>query len=115
MRPGVARYVVTAFEPGVSDVLTRGETLKPRATAFRARRPAPTITVGFEVFVHDVIAAIATEPVRIDARCPSSSTSTAGYSSSPATGPGVSSWEVIGAAGWEPTATAAAGSAAAPV
>ena len=45
------------------------------------------MTVGLEVFVQEVIAAIATEPVRIEARCPSSSTATAGYSSSPATGP----------------------------
>ena len=55
---------MTAFEPGASEVLTVGATRSPRATALRASRPAPIITVGFEVFVHDVIAAIATEPVR---------------------------------------------------
>ena len=48
--------------PGASDVLTVGADRSPRATAFRASSPAPTMTVGFEVFVHDVIAAIATEP-----------------------------------------------------
>ena len=45
--------------------MTVGPTVRPRATAFRASRPAPTITVGFDVFVHDVMAAIATDPVRI--------------------------------------------------
>jgi hypothetical protein len=34
------------------------------------------MTVGFDVFVHDVIAAIATEPELIDARCPRTSIST---------------------------------------
>ena len=53
--------------------MTVGPTVRPRATAFRASRPAPTMTVGFEVFVHEVIAAIATEPVRIVARWPSTS------------------------------------------
>ena len=46
--------------------------------AFRASSPAPTMTVGFEVFVHEVIAAIATEPVRFDARSPRTSSETAG-------------------------------------
>ena len=50
------------MEPGASDVLTVAGTVSPRATAFRASSPAPIITVGLEVFVHDVIAAIATEP-----------------------------------------------------
>ena len=59
---------MTAFEPGASDVLTVGPTRRPRATALRASRPAPTMTVGFEVFVHDVMAAIATEPVLDGAR-----------------------------------------------
>ena len=66
---------MTAREPGASEVLTVGETVRPRATALRASRPAPTITVGFDVFVQDVIAAMATEPVRIVARWPSISTS----------------------------------------
>jgi hypothetical protein len=69
---------VTAFDPGASEVLTVGDTVSPRATAFLASSPAPTMTVGFDVFVHDVIAAMATEPVRISARAPSISTSTDG-------------------------------------
>ncbi len=55
---------MTAFDPGASDVLTPGPTRSPRATAFRASSPAPTITVGLEVFVQEVIAAITTEPLR---------------------------------------------------
>src|SRR5207244_4073019 len=34
----------------------------PRSTAFLASRPAAIITLGFDVFVHDVIAAITTAP-----------------------------------------------------
>ena len=56
------RYSVTAREPGASEVLTVALTDSPRASALRASRPAPTITVGLLVLVHDVIAAIATEP-----------------------------------------------------
>src|SRR5258706_11377047 len=65
MRPASSRYAVTTREPGASEVLTVGGTRSPRRTALRASSPAPTITVGFEVFVHEVIAAMATEPVRI--------------------------------------------------
>jgi hypothetical protein len=42
--------------------LTHGFTVSPFATAFRASRPAATITLGLEVLVHDVIAAITTSP-----------------------------------------------------
>ena len=65
MSPAASRYPVTARDPGASDVLTDGPTRSPRATAFLASSPAPIITVGLEVFVQDVIAAIATEPWRI--------------------------------------------------
>ena len=67
---------MTACEPGASEVLTVGLDASPRATALRASSPAPTMTVGFDVFVQDVIAAIATDPVRIVARSPSTSIST---------------------------------------
>ena len=53
---------MTTFEPGASDVFTHGLAVSPRSTAFRASRPAATITDGFDVFVHDVIAAITTAP-----------------------------------------------------
>ncbi len=53
---------MTTFEPGASDVLTHGLTESPRSTAFFARRPAPSMTDGFDVFVHDVIDAMTTAP-----------------------------------------------------
>src|SRR4051795_11152701 len=59
-RPGRLRYSVTTFEPGASDVFTHGWRCRPRARALRARMPAPSMTDGFEVFVHDVIAAMTT-------------------------------------------------------
>ena len=73
---------MTALEPGASDVLTVGPTVSPRATAFLASKPAPTITVGLEVFVHEVIAAIATDPVRMDPRTAPIRRPIAGYGSS---------------------------------
>src|SRR5690606_3938676 len=50
------------FEPGARLVLTHGFGFKPRAAALRARRPAPSMTAGFDVFVQLVIAAITTAP-----------------------------------------------------
>src|SRR6185369_15838413 len=60
--PARFRYSVTTFEPGARLVLTHGRTVKPRSTAFRASSPAAIITLGFEVFVQLVIAAITTDP-----------------------------------------------------
>ena len=53
---------MTTFEPGASEVLTQGRVLSPFSTAFLATRPAATITIGFEVLVQLVIAAMTTEP-----------------------------------------------------
>jgi hypothetical protein len=53
---------VTTFEPGARLDFTHGLRVSPRSTAFFASRPAPTITAGFEVFVHEVIAAMTTAP-----------------------------------------------------
>ena len=53
---------MTTFDPGASVVLTHGLDLRPLRLALRARMPAAIITLGFEVFVHDVIAATATAP-----------------------------------------------------
>ena len=53
---------MTTREPGASDALTRGSTVRPRSTAFFASRPAASITLGFEVLVQDVIAAMSTSP-----------------------------------------------------
>ena len=49
-------------EPGDNEVLMYGATVRPNLTAFLARIPAPNITLGLEVFVHDVTAEITTEP-----------------------------------------------------
>src|ERR1700742_3805384 len=61
-RPELARYSATTWLPGASEVLTQGLTLRPLARALRARRPAPMRTDGFDVLVHDVIAAMTTSP-----------------------------------------------------
>ena len=53
---------MATFEPGASDVFTHGFDVSPFATAFCASRPAASITLGFDVFVQDVIAAITTWP-----------------------------------------------------
>ena len=53
---------MTTCEPGASDVLTQGFTFNPLSIAFFATRPAPISTFGFEVLVHDVIAAITILP-----------------------------------------------------
>ena len=68
---------MTAREPGARLVLTVGATVRPRATALRASSPAPTMTVGLEVLVQLVMAAMATEPVRDGRGAPSAATVTA--------------------------------------
>src|SRR5881409_349972 len=62
---------MTTFEPGASDVFTHGLRCRPRSTALRASSPAPTITNGFEVLVHDVMAATTTAPWSISTSSPS--------------------------------------------
>ena len=58
----MVRYSVTTRDPGASDVFTCFFTVRPRSTAFLARRPAASSTPGLEVLVHEVIAAIITSP-----------------------------------------------------
>ena len=53
---------MTTFDPGASEVFTHGRRSRPFSTAFRASSAAPIITDGFEVLVHEVIAAIVTAP-----------------------------------------------------
>ena len=53
---------MTTSDPGASEVFTHGAGLRPLAAALRATRPAPIITAGLEVLVHEVMAAITTEP-----------------------------------------------------
>src|SRR5689334_18670702 len=65
---------MTTFDPGASEVFTHGLRCRPRSTAFFASNPAPTITNGFEVLVHDVMAATTTAPWSISNSSPSSLT-----------------------------------------
>ncbi len=51
-------------------VLTKGGVFSPRATALRASNPAAIITLGLEVLVQEVMAAITTEPWPISAEAP---------------------------------------------
>src|SRR6516164_8272385 len=60
--PDLSRYSATTCEPGASEVFTQGFTVSPLATALRASKPAPIITLGLEVLVHEVMAAITTSP-----------------------------------------------------
>src|SRR4051795_7524982 len=62
---------MTTLEPGASEVFTHGLRCRPRSTAFLASKPAPTITNGFEVLVHDVMAATTTAPWSIATSSPS--------------------------------------------
>ena len=54
--------MVTTPEPGDKEVQMYGYVLIPFSTAFLARRPAWSMTLGLEVFVHEVMAAMTTEP-----------------------------------------------------
>jgi hypothetical protein len=47
------------------EVLTKGGTARPRATAFRAIRPAASSSTGLDVLVQEVMEAMAMEPCRI--------------------------------------------------
>src|SRR5437868_6059343 len=60
--PDLRRYSVTTFEPGARLVFTHGWRVRPRSNAFFATSPAPIITLGFDVFVQLVIAAMTTAP-----------------------------------------------------
>src|SRR4051812_4323482 len=75
-RPACERYRVTTWDPGARLVFTWWGTSSPSSTDLRARSPAPSITDGFEVFVHDVMAAMTTAPLSIDAVTPSTATDT---------------------------------------
>src|SRR3974377_447877 len=53
---------MTTLDPGASVVFTHGLRFRPRSTALRASRAAPTMTEGLDVFVQEVMAAITTLP-----------------------------------------------------
>src|ERR1700675_4905379 len=61
-RPEFERYSATTWLPGASEVLTQGFPVRPLAAPLRASSPAPISTLGFEVLVQEVIAAITTSP-----------------------------------------------------
>ena len=69
---------MTTLDPGASVVLTHGLRVSPALTALRASSAAPTMTNGFDVLVHEVIAAITTEPWSTLVWVPSSSVTWAG-------------------------------------
>ena len=60
---------MTTCEPGASEVFTHGLAVSPRARALRASRPAAISTLGFEVLVQLVMAAITTSPWPIEYVC----------------------------------------------
>src|SRR5208283_3276228 len=64
---------MTTLDPGASVVLTQGFRLSPASTAFLASSAAPTMTDGLEVLVHEVMAAITTDPWSMVTVVPSSS------------------------------------------
>ena len=53
---------MATFEPGANDVLTQGLRVNPNSLARLATSPAATTLRGFDVLVHEVIAAIITAP-----------------------------------------------------
>src|SRR6516162_2474935 len=61
---------MTTLDPGARLVLTQGLAVRPRSTAFWASRPAATRTLGLEVLVQLVMAAITTLPSWMVARVP---------------------------------------------
>src|SRR3954451_22950044 len=69
---------MTTFDPGASEVLTHGLRCRPRSTAFFASSAAPTMTDGFDVLVHDVMAAMTTAPWSSSNSVPSESRTRAG-------------------------------------
>src|SRR5205814_7124166 len=60
--PAASRYSVTTLDPGARLLFTHGLRVSPRSMAFFATSPAPIITLGFDVLVQLVIAAITTAP-----------------------------------------------------
>src|SRR5215472_17957394 len=78
---------MTTLEPGARVVFTQGLRARPASTAFLASRAAATMTEGFEVLVHDVMAAMTTDPWSTDVRVPSSSVTGVGADGRPPLAP----------------------------
>ena len=84
LQAGLREVLAHDTRAGASEVFTHGLTLSPCSTAFFASRPAASITAGFDVLVHDVIAAITTSPCvssTVDGRAAACSTGRAGSAS----------------------------------
>jgi len=62
MSPALWKYSVATLDPGASEVFTHGFVASPLSTAFFASSPAASITLGLDVLVQLVIAAITTAP-----------------------------------------------------
>src|SRR5689334_25058969 len=102
---------MTTLEPGASDVLTQGFVARPRSTAILASRPAPTMTDGLDVLVHEVMDEMTTAPWSSSYVVPSDVVTDVGLLARPS--PGVRAGS--GGAGWllpRAEATAAGGSLA---
>ncbi len=83
---------MTTFEPGASVVFTHGLRVRPLSTAFLATSAAPIMTDGFEVLVHEVMAAMTTDPWSTSVSVPSSRVTFVGELTRP-TGPDtVAAW-----------------------
>src|SRR6202034_2272289 len=63
---------MTTLEPGARLVFTHGLLSSPASTAFLATSAAPTMTEGLDVFVHEVMAAMTTDPWSTSVVVPSS-------------------------------------------
>src|SRR4028118_546965 len=74
-----------AAVPGARVVFTHGLLDGPRSPAFLASSAAPIITCGLDVLVHEVIAAITTEPWSTDGSVPSSMTTRVRFEGRPET------------------------------
>src|ERR1051326_8848389 len=69
---------MTTLDPGASVVFTQGLRASPASTALLASSAAPTMTDGLEVLVHEVMAAITTDPWSPAVFVPSSRVTCAG-------------------------------------
>src|SRR5829696_10578075 len=61
--PARRRYRSAVGEPGAREVFTQAGGVRPKARALRATRPAATRSLGSDVLVQLVIAAMAKEPL----------------------------------------------------
>ena len=93
-------------------VFTQGLRVRPRSTAFFATSAAPIITDGFEVLVHEVIAAIATMPWSISNDVPSESVTATGLRGRPEPAPTGSRGRPLVSSACSSPGAAAAGSLA---